>query len=141
VRVAAGAQLGVVFPFGLDGIAIGELSGGRRVAVDLSWQPSAYWQSYSLGAAFHPLRGPWFAGGRLRYLQLHAPWSRGFDGDLDHQLGLGVELGARGWLDGRRRLLGTVSIGVLVVPSDNTSLPLLYTLCLGLAYGVWSSAP
>jgi hypothetical protein len=45
------------------------------------------------------------AGGRLRYVQMHSPFSRGFEPSTDHQLALGPELGARWLIDGSRRFM------------------------------------
>jgi hypothetical protein len=141
LRIAVGGQLGVVFPVGLDGLVLLDRGDRHLFDVDVSWQPSAYWQSYAVGGAWHPFGGALFVGGRLRWLQLHPPWSRGYDADLDDQLGLGLEVGLRGWLDGRRRFLGTVTLGALAVPSDDTELPILYTVSVGLAYRVWATPP
>ncbi|HEX2731617.1 MAG TPA: hypothetical protein VHM70_08435, partial [Polyangiaceae bacterium] len=135
LRLAVGGEVGLLFPFGIDGLLLLERGQQHSLDLDLSWQPSAYWQSYSVGGAYHPFGNAWFAGGRVRWLQLHAPWSRGYDSDFDNVLGLGLELGARGWFDRGQRVLGTAALGVLFVPSGDTSLPVLYTLSLGVAWG------
>lgn len=135
--VAAGVHVGVLFPFGIDGVATYQPPAGRPWDLDVSWQPSAGWQSYSVGAGTRPFHGMMFGGVRARYLQLHPPWSRGFDGSHDHQLGLGVELGARVRLGGDGQLVATAALGAFAVPSGDTRLPVLYTLTLGIAHRAW----
>lgn len=135
--VFAGVQLGILLPLGVDGALMLTKDAHPQWDIDVSWEPSNYWQSYSVAGAYHPLANAFFVGSRVRLLQLHAPWSRGYDAELDRQLGLGPELGLRGWLDKDQRWLGLVSVGALYVASDNTSLPLLYTLNVGLSYRVF----
>ncbi len=137
--VAVGANVGVLFPFGIDGIATYRSPTGHVWNADLSWQPSAGWQSYSLGADAQPLRVPLFAGARVRYLQLHPPWSRGFDGSHDHQLGVGLEVGTRFRLGAEGQFVCTAALGAFAIPSGDTELPVLYTLTLGVAHRVWAA--
>jgi hypothetical protein len=139
VSVTAGAQLGVVFPYGVRGTATYQPAQGRAWDLDLAWQPSANWQSYSVGVATRPLRGVLFAGMRLRYLQLHPPWSRGFDGSFDHQLGVEAELGVRARIGPQRRFEITAALGVLAVPSGDTRLPVLYIASIGFGYELWTA--
>lgn len=135
--VFAGVQLGILLPLGVDGALMLTKDAHPEWDIDVSWEPSNYWQSYSVAGAYHPLANAFFVGSRVRLLQLHAPWSRGYDAELDRQLGLGPEVGLRGWLDKGQRWLGLVSVGAIYVASDNTSLPLLYTLNVGLSYRVF----
>lgn len=141
LRLAAGVAVGAPFPLTLGAVLRVPRADGRAgLDVDAAWSPSRDWQSYDVGGAYHPFGNPFFVGARLRLLQLHPPWSRGFDAAFDDQPAVGVELGARGWLDGGRRLLGSVTVSATAVPSTNTSLPVFYTLSAGLAYDVWARA-
>lgn len=135
VRTYAGASLGAPFPLTVQGTSVLERSGRRLASFDLGWAPSRYWQSYELGAAWHPFGNAWLAGARLRYLQLHPPWSRGFDPDFDHQFAVGGELGARFLVAGR--WLGTASVGGFGVPFGDADLPVFFTLNVGVGYEVW----
>jgi hypothetical protein len=133
--IYVGAHLGALFPFGVDAIA--SLSSDERPLWDLdaSWEPSGYQQSYSLGAAYHPFRNALFIGARIREMQMHAPWSRGYDSRVDNEWGGGLEAGVRGRLWGSR-FLGSFSLGAFYVTNEVSSLPVMFTLNVGLAYGV-----
>lgn len=141
LRLAAGVAVGAPFPLTLQALfRVPRADGRAGFDVDASWSPSRDWQSYDAGGAYHPFANPFFVGLRLRLLQLHPPWSRGFDATFDDQPALGLELGARGWLDDGRRFLGSVTVSATAVTSTNTSLPVFYTLSAGIAYDVWSRA-
>ncbi len=139
LRLAAGVAVGAPFPLTVQAVLrVARADGRAGFDADASWSPSRDWQSYDAGGAYHPFGNPFFVGLRLRLLQLHPPWSRGFDGAFDDQPAVGLELGARGWLDRSRRLLGSVTVSATAVTSGNTSLPIFYTLSAGIAYDVWS---
>ncbi|MBI3555866.1 MAG: hypothetical protein HY074_06360 [Deltaproteobacteria bacterium] len=133
-------QLGLLMPFGVTGTMMFTKNDHPEWDVDLTWEPSNYLQSYSVGGAYHPFKGAFFVGARIREMQLHAPWSRGYDPHFDNQLGIGPEIGFRGWFDKGQRWLGSVSVGAIYIPSDNTLLPVLYTLNVGLAYRAFKHA-
>lgn len=131
-----GVHIGSYFPVGLDVIATVSADKRPRWDFDASWEPSAYMQSYSVGAAFHPFHNAVFIGARFREVQEHAPWSRGYDARFDNEWGGGAEIGLRDRLWGSR-FLGWVSLGAFYVTNEYTSgAPVLFTLNIGLAYGV-----
>jgi hypothetical protein len=131
-----GAHIGALFPVGLDVIATVSPNSKPAWDFDASWEPSAYRQSYSVGAAYHPFHNMFFVGARFRWVQEHAPWSRGYDGRFDNEFGGGAEIGLRDRLWGSR-FLGWISLGAFYVTNPYTSsAPILYTLNVGLAYGV-----
>jgi hypothetical protein len=131
-----GAQAGSVMPGGL--MFLFETPRGDHLGwdVDLTWEPSHYLQSYSAALNYHFLDSAFFLGGRLRYMQMHPPFSRGFQPSTDHQLAFGPELGARWLVDGSRRFILFVSIGASFFPGQTLDLPPLYTLNIGFALGV-----
>jgi hypothetical protein len=131
-----GTQLALFMPFSVTGTWAFSRKGEPWVDADLNVEMSHMLQFYSAGGAYHPLGWHFFAGGRAGLLQLHEPWSRGFDPEFDNQIGIEPELGFRGWLF-KRRLMYSVSTGALWVPSSNTDLPLLYRIKVGVAYRVF----
>jgi hypothetical protein len=136
VGVHAGPLL---LPFGMDGIAMVSTDGRPRWDIDASWEPSGYRQSYSVGGAFHPFHGAFFVGARIREMQMHAPWSDGYNARFDNEWGGGLETGFRGRLfnaHGDSRILGSFSVGAFYVTNAVSDLPVMYTLNVGLAYGV-----
>ncbi|MBN2360836.1 MAG: hypothetical protein JXR83_15380 [Deltaproteobacteria bacterium] len=128
-----GGQAGTPHAVGLQ-VGLLSLRHQRPVwEVGLAWEPSGYLQSYSAGVAYHPFGNILFVAERVRYLQLHPPWSRGFDPDFDHQFAFGPELGVRGWIGPGRRLRGSLALGTYYIASGNMNLPLVLTLNAGLA--------
>jgi hypothetical protein len=67
---------------------------------------------------------------------MHSPFSRGFEPSTDHQLALGPELGARWLIDGSRRFMLFFLLGASFFPGQTLSLPVMYTLNLGIALGI-----
>ena len=133
-----GAETGSLLPAAVEGSYVRLAHDGRRRWVaDLRVEPSNYWQSYSLGAAWHVGDRALFVGGRLRELLLHSPWSRGYDPAVDNHLGLSAETGFR-WLPvfADRRLLITVSAGATHVTGSSVALPMIYNLNAGLGWRV-----
>ncbi|MEI8258890.1 MAG: hypothetical protein WCJ30_24745, partial [Deltaproteobacteria bacterium] len=92
-RLHVGAQFGVAPFFGLFGMATFYAQGRPRWDADVLWEPSGYLQSYSVGGAYHIVDSMFFVGARLRLLQLHAPWTRGYEVNADNHLGVGLEAG------------------------------------------------
>ena len=107
--------------------------GNPRWQIDAVWEPSNYLQSYSLGGSYHPWDKVFFVGARLRLMQLHAPWSRGFRARTDNQLALGPEIGVRFSIGAAPRFLPFASLGVIFFPSETLSLPPMFSLNLGVA--------
>jgi hypothetical protein len=131
-----GVEAGSVMPVGLTFLFTLPRGDKLRTDLDLTWEPSNYLQSYSFGMNYHFFDSAFVAGGRLRYLQMHAPWSRGFEPRTDHQLALGPELGARWLIDGSRRFMLFFLLGASFFPGQTLSLPVMYTINLGIALGI-----
>ena len=132
-RTYVGLQAGGLFPVGLFVMARhSSPDGAPRWDADVSWEPSGYLQSYSLGAAYHPGGGSVFVGARLRLLQLHAPWSRGYVAGEDDHFAAGAEVGLRRRLGAR--WLAAASVGAFRADRRDLSLPALYTLNVGVAW-------
>jgi hypothetical protein len=140
-----GLMGGTLFLIGVQGaLAFVDAHGRALFDAELCWEPSPYRQSYSVAAAWYPFGNVPFVAGRVRYLQLHAPWSRGFDARFDHALGLGLEVGLRDRLFGTP-LVGTLALGFTAVLPTAVDLPVAVHLAVGLAWafdlGAGSSAP
>ena len=134
-RLYAGAKLGLVHPFGVNAVA-SLMDGGKQAwDVDLLWEPSGYLQSYSVGAAWHPLAGALYVGPRVRWLQFGAPWERGFSA-TDNHLGLSAEVGGRWMLGPQDKGLLSVSGGATWVPTESGTLQWLLGLNVGFAWGL-----
>ena len=131
--VAAGLKVGVLMPVGLGAMLSLPGDGPVRWQIDVVWEPSNYLQSYSVGGAYHPWGKLVFAGARLRFMQLHAPWSRGFRARTDNQIALGPEIGVRFSFGARPRVLPFASLGVIFFPSETLSLPPMVSLDIGAA--------
>jgi hypothetical protein len=131
-----GAEAGSVMPVGLMFLFEVPRGDHMRWDLDLTWEPSNYLQSYSFALNYHFFDSGFFAGVRLRYVQMHSPFSRGFQPSTDHQFALGPELGARWLIDGSRRFMLFFSLGASFFPGQTLDLPALYTLNLGIAFGV-----
>ena len=136
--LAAGLKLGVLLPVGLGAMLSLPGDGKVRWQIDVVWEPSNYLQSYSVGGSYHPWDKVFFAGARLRLLQLHAPWSRGFRARTDNQLALGPEIGVRFSFGSAPRVLPFASLGVIFFPSETLSLPPMVSLDIGAALDVAS---
>ena len=134
-RLYAGAKLGLVHPFGLNALASLLREGQQAWDVDLLWEPSLYLQSYSVGAAWHPLGGALYVGPRVRWLQFHAPWSRSFAA-TDNHLGLSAEVGGRWMLGPQGKGLLSLGGGATWVPTQSGTLQWLLGLNVGFAWGV-----
>jgi len=135
--VLVGGQAGAPLSYGLQASLLSLQRDRPRWEVDLSWEPSSFLQSYSAGVAYFPFGNLFFVAERVRYLQLHAPWSRGFDPDLDQQFAFGPELGVRSWLGPWRRFRGSLALGAFYIASGNMNLPIVVTLSAGLAVCAW----
>jgi hypothetical protein len=131
--LAAGVQLGTLLPVGLGAMLSIPGENNVRWQIDVVWEPSNYLQSYSVGGSYHPWEKVFFAGARLRFMQLHAPWSRGFRARTDNQFALGPELGVRFSLGARPRFLPFASLGVIFFPSGTLSLPPMFSIDIGTA--------
>ena len=107
--------------------------GKLRWEIDVVWEPSNYLQSYSVGGAYHPWDKIFFVGARLRFMQLHAPWSRGFQARTDNQIAIGPEIGVRFPVGASPRFLPFASLGAIFFPSATLSLPPMYSLVVGAA--------
>jgi hypothetical protein len=110
--------------------------GRPRWDLDFFWEPSNYLQSYSFGGAYHPWDRVLFIGGRIRWMQLHPPFSRGFHARRDNQPGLGPEIGVRLAFGREQTFLPFASFGAIFFPSATISLPPMYTLNAGIAFGL-----
>jgi hypothetical protein len=135
-RVYAVAELGLLMPVGIGAILALPHEDRLRWDIDFVWEPSNYLQSYSFGGAYHPWDRAFFVGARTRFMQLHPPFSRGFHARRDNQLALGPELGVRFAVGRAQRFVPFASLGAIFFPSETSSLPPMYTLNLGLAFGV-----
>lgn len=131
--LAAGAKLGMLNPIGLGAMLSLPGEGKVRWQIDVVWEPSNYLQSYSIGGSYHLWDKVFFAGARLRLMQLHAPWSRGFRARTDNQLALGPEIGVRLSLGAAPRVLPFASLGIIFFPSETLSLPPMISLDIGAA--------
>jgi hypothetical protein len=138
--LAAGVELGTLMPVGLG--AMLSIPGENKVRwqIDVVWEPSNYLQSYSVGGSYHPWDKVFFAGARLRLVQLHAPWSRGFRARTDNQFALGPEIGVRFSLGARPRFLPFASFGVIFFPSETLSLPPMFSIDVGTAVDLVSGS-
>jgi hypothetical protein len=81
-----------------------------------------------------------FVGARLRLVQLHAPWSRGYEAAFDNHLGLGLEAGLRAPVGPEGKLLVLLALGGSWLPTAGPSSSGLITLNAGLAWGVYTHA-
>jgi len=135
-RLHAAAELGLVMPVGIGAVMSLPANERLRYDFDFFWEPSNYFQSYGLGAAYHPWDRAFFVGVRGRFMQLHSPFSRGFHARRDNQLTFGPELGVRFPVGRDQRFLPFASLGMSFFPSETSSLPPLITLNVGLGYGV-----
>ena len=123
-----GAKIGWPQPVGLQATIV-----NQRWEADLLIEPSMYWQSVSLGAAYYPFDNPLTVGARVRWLQLHAPWGRGYNWELDNATAAGVELGGR-WPLLKDRAHLKVAIGFTASPWGPVKIPPLITADVGFAY-------
>lgn len=137
-RLAVGAQLGAVHPFGVQATATTFAAGRPRFDVDLLWEPSGYLQSYSVGGAYHVLDSVFFVGPRVRWLQWHWPLSRAFNPRADNHLGLGLETGVRAPVAFGGRLLLGASLGITALPTAAPPAQLLANVNVSLAWAVLS---
>jgi hypothetical protein len=135
-RLYAAAELGLLMPVGSGAMLALPNDDRLRWDIDFTWEPSNYLQSYSLGGAYHPWDRALFVGARARFMQLHPPFSRGFHARRDNQLAFGPELGVRFAIGRENRFVPFASVGAIFFPSETSSLPPMYTLDLGLAFGV-----
>ena len=131
-RLHAAAEVGLLMPVGLGTIFSLAYEQRPRWDFDFFWEPSNYLQSYSLGGAYHPFDRIFFVGARVRWIQLHPPFSRGFHARRDNQPALGPEIGVRLTLGRDRTFLPFASLGATFFPSATTSLPPMYTLNVGM---------
>jgi hypothetical protein len=138
MRLHFGLQTGVGLPYGVTAIQTFYVRGRPRFDVDVLWEPSALWQSYSAGFAYHVADRMYFLGARVRLLQLHPPWSRGYQPGNDNHLGLGLEAGIRAPVGPGGRLLVLFSLGFTGLVTESQNLSALIGLNLGLAWGAWS---
>jgi hypothetical protein len=135
-RLYAAAEVGLLMPVGVGAMLTLPHEERFRWDIDFTWEPSNYLQSYSFGGAYHLWDRAFFAGARARFMQLHPPFSRGFHARRDNQLALGPELGVRFPIGRDKRFVPFASLGAIFFPSATSSLPAMYTLNLGLAFGV-----
>lgn len=134
VRLAAGAQLGMPHLVGLVARATLLEGGTPRWDADLAWEPSWFLQSYSLAASWRPAGSIFFVGPRVRLLQFHAPWERGFRLDTDSSLGLGAEAGARIPVGFDQRLVLSASVQGTWVPAQAQSFQGLFGANVGVTW-------
>lgn len=139
LRVAAGAQIGAPHVFGAVARASLLYAHKTRFEADLQWEPSAYLQSYSLGAAWRPLDSIVYVGPRFRLLQYQAPWARGYS-LADNFFGLGLEAGVRIGVGPEQR--GTITIGLQAtyIPAQATTLQLMFGLSVGFTWAFFEQA-
>jgi hypothetical protein len=135
-RLYAGPQIGLLLPFGVGAAYVLRHEERVRFAFDFLWEPSNYLQSYSVGANYHVLDRVFFVGGRARFMQMHSPFSRGFRARRDNQLAFGPEIGVAIPLDRAQRFVPFGTLGAIFFPSEVSSLPPMYTLDLGVSFGV-----
>jgi hypothetical protein len=136
LSIYLGAQAGSVMPLGVTALLLIPSGDQMRWDLDLTWEPSHYLQSYSFGLNYHFFDNAIVAGTRLRYLQMHPPFTRGFRSEIDNQFAVGPELGLHWSVDSGRYLLLFVALGASFFPGSTLELPVLYTLNLGFAIGV-----
>lgn len=138
LSLGVGVRAGAPHLVGLSAAGSLELRSGRALELDALWEPSAQLQSYSLGAA---LRGRLLSGGaRVRWLQFHAPWTRGFQPGWHDHLGLGLEGGLH-WLFGPRdRLRLGAGVAVSFVPTQAPGLQWLLGAHVGAALTLFDVA-
>lgn len=135
-RLYVGAKVGWFQPYGAQALYNFADGQGPRWDVDLLVEPSRYTQSVSLGGAFRPFRNALAIGVRARWLQLHAPWSRGYVAPLDNALALGAELGGRWALTKNDKLLVSLTLGGTASPWGHVALPPMITVDLGVGWQV-----
>jgi hypothetical protein len=140
VRLAVGSQLGFPHLFGLSALATFHWRERPRFDVDFLWEPSAFLQSYSVGAAYHPADRMFFLGTRLRLLQFRAPWGRGYDAETDNHLGIGLEGGLRAPLGWQKRIVVCFTLQGTAVPTQVVGLQWLFGLNLGVSWVVLDRA-
>jgi len=132
-RLYAGAQVGTLLPGGAQA-QLGFSDGARPTwDLDLLVEPSRLLQSVSLGAAWRPFHNALAVGGRARWLQLHPPWSRGYQARYDNALALGLEAGGRWGVLAGARLQLSAGAGAFLTPLG-ADLPLLLELHAGAAW-------
>jgi hypothetical protein len=139
IRLDVGTQVGAPLVVGATARASLRQDGRSRFDVDVTWEPSAWLQSYSLGAAWHVLDRAGFIGGRIRWLQFQAPWARSYHADTDNHLGLGVEAGLRLGLGPLERLGFHAALFATYVPTQSSQLQFLFGLNVGLTYAVFEA--
>lgn len=135
-RVVVAAQLGLPHPIGIAAVATRLRAGRPLLDVDALLEPSRYLQSYSVGAAYHLAGSAFVVGPRLRWLQLHPPWSRGYVAGMDDRLGLSLEAGVRRPVGAGGRYVLSATLGAEHQVAQGSSLAWLVTLHVGLGYAV-----
>lgn len=134
MRVQVGGQVGFPFLLGVNGsVTLFSDAGKPRFDADLSWEPSAALQSYSLGGAYHVLDSAFFVGPRLRLVQFQPPWARGA---VDVFFGLGAELGVALRVAGDKGVVRIAFHGT-GFPGQASNLSLLFGLSAGFSWSIF----
>ena len=135
-KMYGGVQTGFPMVLGATGRLVFLKDAKPRFDADLTWEPSAFLQSYSIAASWRPLGGTWYAGARVRWLQFGAPWARGASSTNNH-LGLGIETGWRWCFLNEDKLALTVGFHAAWVPTQATNLQSLFGVNVGVAWRFW----
>ncbi len=129
-------KLGWFQPVGVQALYTFAGAKGPRWDADLLVEPSRYWQSVSLGGGVRPFHNALAVGVRGRWIQQHAPWSRGYSGLAESAFGLGAELGGRWALLGSDQLHLSLMAGVTASPWGSAIIPPMITIDLGVGWKV-----
>jgi hypothetical protein len=134
MRVQVGGQVGFPFLLGVHGsVTLFGDTGKPRFDADLSWEPSASLQSYSIGGAYHVLDSIFFVGPRLRLVQFQPPWARG---SADLFFGLGAELGVSIRVAGDKGVV-RIALHGTGFPAQASNLSLLFGLSAGFSWSIF----
>jgi hypothetical protein len=134
LRLAVGGHLGFPHLIGATALATSWRDDRPFGDLDFTWEPSGLLQSYSVGAAYRPLKNLLFTGVRARLLQTHAPWSRNFSFTGDQFFGLGLEAGVRPAISKGQV---TVALQATWIPAQIAQLQWLVGLRAGFTWEVW----
>ncbi len=135
-RLYVSAKLGWPQPVGVHALMSLADEQGPRWDLDLLVEPSSYQQSLSAAVGFRPFHNALALNARVRWLQRHPPWARGYIFAVDNAITLSPEVHGRWTLGAEDKLLISAGLGGLFSPWGRAAMPPMFTIDLGVGWQV-----
>lgn len=131
-----GLQVGFYMPLTVEALA--QFRRDQKAFLDgsLKVAPSFYRQELIAALDYHLFSNHYYVGVHGSQNYLRAPWSQDYDSRFDKTLGAGVQLGTRGLLGKKQRLMGSMEVGTTWTLSKEYDTPMMFHFRVGLAWRI-----